>query len=75
MFNLRSINQVRNQTTCDPHVTSIQDDMAIHDFDSVMVNVSIDLSKYFMVDSLIGNRRFSMNKNDMQQLKTKGNTQ
>ena len=33
VFKLRSINQVRSQTSCAPPVTYIQDDMAIHDFD------------------------------------------
>ena len=55
VFNLRSINQVRIQTPCDPYVTYIQDYMAIHYFDRSMVNSSIVLSLYIMVDRLIGN--------------------
>ena len=55
MFNLRLINQVRSQTHCDPLVTYIQNDMAIHDFDRVMVNVSIGLAHHLMVERIIGN--------------------
>ena len=62
MFNLRLINQVRSQTPCAPPVTYIQDDMAIHDFDIVMVNVSIRLAQDIMVDRIIGNIRVSMTK-------------
>ena len=62
MFKLRSINQVRSQTPCAPPVTYIQDDMSIHDFDRTMVNASIGLAEYLMVDSLIGNIRVSVDK-------------
>ena len=55
LFNLRSINQERSQTPCAPPVTYIKDDIVIHDFDRAMVNVSIELSQYLMVDRLIGN--------------------
>ena len=36
--------------------------MAVHDFDRAMVNVSIGLAWYIMVDRLIGNIRVYMNK-------------
>ena len=57
MLNLRSTNQVRSQTPCDPPVTYIKDDMAIHDFDIAMVNVSIGLAQDLMLDRLIGKIR------------------
>ena len=62
MFNIRSINQVRSQTPCSSPVKHIQDDMAIHDFDRAMANVSIRLAKYIVVDRLIGNIKVSMTK-------------
>ena len=62
MFNIRSINQVRSQKPYAPHVTHIQDDMAIHDFYRDMVNVLIGLAQYLMVNSLIDNIRVSMTK-------------
>ena len=62
VFNLRSINQVMIQTLRDPPVIYNQNDMAIHDFDREMVNASIELDQYLMVDSLIGNKRVSMTK-------------
>ena len=55
VFNLRLINQVRIQTPCDPSAIYIHDFMAIHDFDRVVVNVSIGLSQDLMVDRLTGN--------------------
>ena len=36
--------------------------MAIHDFDIVMVNLSIGLAQYIVVDRLIGNIRVSITK-------------
>ena len=75
VFNLRYINKVRIQTPCAPPVTYIQDDMAIHDFDREMVNVSIRLAQDIMVDRLLNNIRVSMIKRDIQQLKTKVITQ
>ena len=53
VFNVRSINQVRSQTAFDLPVTYIQYDMAIHEFNREMVNVSIRLSQNLMVDRLI----------------------
>ena len=61
-FKLRSINQVRSQTTCATPITYIQDDMDINDSDRAMVNVSIGLAHYLMVDRLIGNIRVSITK-------------
>ena len=49
VINLRVINQVMSQTSCAPPVTYIQDYMAIHDFDIVIVNVSIGLAYDLMV--------------------------
>ena len=49
MFKLRLINQVRSKTPCAPPVTCIQDDMAIHDFDRAVVNVSIRLAHDIMM--------------------------
>ena len=66
VLNLSLINQMTSQTPCAPPVTCIQDDMAIHDCDRAMVNVSIRLSQYLMVDRLIGNIRVSVTKRDMQ---------
>ena len=74
VFNLRSTNQVRIQTPCDPPVTYIQYGMVIHDFNTEMVNVSIGLDQDLMVDRLKGNTRVSMTKMDIQQLKIKGTT-
>ena len=37
--------------------------MSIHDFDGSMVNVSIGLAQYLMVERLIGNIRVYMTKN------------
>ena len=54
VFNLSSINQLRSQTLCYPPVTHIQDDVAIHDFDIAIVNVSIRIAQDLMVDRLIG---------------------
>ena len=62
MFNLSSINQVRSQKPCDTPVTYIQYDMAIHDFNRAIVNVSMGLAHYLMVYRLIGNKRFSITK-------------
>ena len=62
VFNLRFINIVRSQTPCDPPITYIQDEMAIHDFDRAMVDVSIGLAQDLMMDRKIGNIRVSMNK-------------
>ena len=62
VFNLILINQVRIQTPCSPPVTYIQDDMATHDFDRAMVNDSIGLDQYLMVDRLIENIRVPMTK-------------
>ena len=62
VLNVRLINQVRIQTPCTPSVTYIHDDMAIHDFDIVMVNFSIGLYQYLVVDRIIGNIRVSMTK-------------
>ena len=62
MFKLRSINHMRSQTPCSPPVTYIQYDMAIHDLDIEIANVSIGLSQDLMVDRLIGNIRVYMNK-------------
>ena len=62
MFNLRTINQVRMQTPCAPPVTYIKDEIAIHDFNTDMVNISIRLAQDLMVDRLIGNIRVSMTK-------------
>ena len=53
MFKLRWINQVISQTPCGPPITYIQDNMAIHDFDRAMVNISIGLSQDLMLDRLI----------------------
>ena len=74
MFNLRSIDQVRSQTPCYPPVIYIQDDMAIHNFDSAMANVSIGLAQYLMVYRIIGKIRVYTTKRDMQQLKMKYTT-
>ena len=71
VFRLRSINQVRIQTPCAPPVTYIQDDMAIHDFDRVMVNISVGLSRDLMVDRIIGNIRVSMTKKVYTTIKNK----
>ena len=62
MLKLSSINQARIQKSCDPSVTYIQDDMAIHNFDRVVVNVSIGLDQYLMGESIIVNIRVSMTK-------------
>ena len=62
MFNLRSVDKVRSQTPCSPPVTYIQYDMAIHDLDIEIANVSIGLSQDLMVDRLIGNIRIFMTK-------------
>ena len=62
VFNLRLINQARSQTPCDTPVTYIQDDMDIHDFDGVTVNLSIWLDQDLLVDRLIGNIRVSVTK-------------
>ena len=62
MFNIRPINKVRSQTPCDPPVTYIQYDTVIHEFNRVMVNVSIGLAQDIMVGRLIGNIRVSMTK-------------
>ena len=77
MLKLSSINQARIQKSCDPSVTYIQDDMAIHDFARAMVNVSVGLSQDFMVGKLIRNSRVYMTKkgystitNERQQLVT-----
>ena len=64
MSNLSLINQVRSQTTCAPPVTCIQDDMAIHDFDIAMVNVSICSAQYLVVNRIIGGIRFCMTKKE-----------
>ena len=75
VFNLSSINKVRNQTPYAPPVTNIQDDMEIHDLSRAMLNVSIGLAHDLMLYRLIGNIRISMTKRDMQQLKIKLTTQ
>ena len=63
VFNLRSINQVRSQTRCAPIVTYIQDEMAIHEFDRAMVNLSIGLYQDIIMYRLVGKIRvFSTNK-------------
>ena len=74
MFNLRLINEARIQKPCDPPVTYIQDDMAVHDLDRAMVNVSIELAQDILVDRLIENVRVSMKKRDMQKFQMKGTT-
>ena len=74
MFNLRLINQVKIQITCAPPVTYSQYDMDIHDFNRVMVNVSIVLSQDIIMVRLIGNMRFYVTKRDMQQLQMKFTT-
>ena len=53
---------MRSQTPCDPPVTHIQDDIAIHDFDRATLIVSIGLAQDLMVDRLIWNIRVSMTK-------------
>ena len=73
-FKLKSINQVRIQTSCDPPVTYIQGDMTIHEFDRAMMNISIGLSQDLFVERLKGDIWVSMTKNDMQKLKMKGTT-
>ena len=62
IFNIRLTNQVRSQTPCASPVIYIQDDMAIHDFDRAMLNVSFRLAQYLIVDMLIGNIRVFMTK-------------
>ena len=62
VFNLSLTNQVRSQTPCDPPVTYIQDDIAIHDFNRSTVNVSIGLAQDLTVDRLIGDIRVFMTK-------------
>ena len=62
VFNLRWINQVRSQAPCSPPVTYIQYNMAIHDINRDIFNVSISLSHYFMVERLIGNVKVSITK-------------
>ena len=62
MLKLSSINQARIQKSCDPSFTYIQDDMAIHNFDRAVVNVSIGLDQYLMGESIIVNIRVSMTK-------------
>ena len=62
MFNLSLTNQVRSQTPCAPPVTYIQYNMAIHDLDIDILNVSIWLAKYLIMDRPIGNIRVSMTK-------------
>ena len=74
VFNLRLINQVRIQTPCAPPVTFTQYNMAIHDFNRVILNVSIRLSQYLIVYRLIGNIRVSMTKTYRQKLQIKGTT-
>ena len=62
VFNLRLINQVRSRTPCAPPVICIHDDMGIHDLYRSMVNVSIGLSQDIMLDRLIGNIKFFINR-------------
>ena len=62
MFNLRLINQVRSQTPFNTPVKYIQDDMAIHDFDRAMANVSIGFAHDIMAEIIIWNIRVSMTK-------------
>ena len=62
MFKVRLINQVRSQTPCAPPVTYIQDEIAIHDFNRDMINVSIGLAEDLTVDRIIGNIRVSISK-------------
>ena len=53
LFKLRPFNKVRIQTPCAPPVTYIQYGMTIHGFDRAMVNVSIGLAHYLIMDRLI----------------------
>ena len=62
VFNLRLINKVISQSPYAPPITYIQDDIDIHDFERAIVNVSIGIDHYLIVDRLIGNIRVSMTK-------------
>ena len=73
-FDLRLINQVIIQTPCAPPVIYVQDNMAIHDLDQAVVNVSIVLTQYLTVYRLIGKIRVFMNENGYIPLQMKGKT-